>query len=260
VNVVDPDQGNALVSTAGVFSGNPNLKAERSNNYTLGMVFEPTRDFNIGFDAYKINQKNVVNAPSFQYIVDNPDQFPGQIHRDPVTGALIYISSAYQNLSFVDTSGVDITVNKTFNLGAWGKAGIAANFNYLAHYWTQVAADAPVEDYVDQDGYVELPRYSGSIVFDWSKGPWTSALTWHYAAGYDNVGANSDVLPRIGSYQTWDLFGSYQWNKNLKITGSIRNLADKMPPYDPNYATTHITYNYDLRGRYVNLGASYTFK
>ena len=260
INVVDPEQGSALVQTAGVFSGNPNLKAERSNNYTLGMVFEPTRDFNIGFDAYKINQKNVVNAPSFQYIVDNPDQFPGQVVRDPVTGALFYITSAYQNLSFVNTSGVDITMNKTFNLGAYGKAGIAANFNYLAHYWTSVAPDAPVEDYVDQNGYVELPRYSGNVVFDWSKGPWTAALTWRYSAGYDNVGANSNVLERIGSYQTWDLFGSYQWNKALKITGSVRNLADRLPPYDPNYATTKITYNFDMRGRYVQLGASYTFK
>ncbi|WP_431260474.1 TonB-dependent receptor plug domain-containing protein [Roseateles chitinivorans] len=79
--VIDPQDG-AQRQVSGVFAGNPNLKAETSTSSTFGVVFEPTKNFNIGVDLYKINWRNVVASRSLQDILNescpNP---PGREHR-----------------------------------------------------------------------------------------------------------------------------------------------------------------------------------
>ena len=49
--------------------------------------------------------------------------------------------------------------------------------------------------------------------------------------------------------------------KNLKLTLSARNLLDKEPAWDASGGALGFDFTqYDLRGRYVTLGARYTFK
>jgi iron complex outermembrane recepter protein len=257
--IVDPDNG-LVYNVAGLFQGNPGLKAERSNNYTVGMVIEPWQDFSMSIDMYKIKQKNVVNANSFQYIVDNPDLFPGQIFRDSTTGLVTYITERYRNLSFVDTSGFDIEAKKVFRMGDAGRLTLALNYAFIRNWRTQVAADAPIEDYVDQNGFSDFPRYRGNTSVTWQKNNWTVTTTMNYVHSYENVFRNAAQQERVGAHQTYDLYAAWTGIKNLKISGSVRNITDKDPPFDPSYALGTSFVLYDLRGRYVNLGATYSFK
>jgi iron complex outermembrane receptor protein len=257
--IVDPDNG-LVYNVAGLFQGNPGLKAERSNNYTVGMVLEPFQDFSMSVDMYKIKQKNVVNANSFQYIVDNPDLFPGQINRDPTTGLVTYITEQYRNLSFVDTSGFDVEAKKVFRTANNGRFTLGLNYAYIRNWKTQVAADAPIEDYVDQNGFSDFPRYRGNTSLTWEKSNWTVTTTLNYVHSYENVFRNAAQQERVGAHQTYDMYVAWTGIKNLKIAGSVRNITDKDPPFDPSYSLGTSFVLYDLRGRYISLGATYSFK
>ena len=50
--VNDPLLGGAAFNISGVFAGNPGLKAEKSNSTTIGIVWEPSANFNMGLNFY----------------------------------------------------------------------------------------------------------------------------------------------------------------------------------------------------------------
>ncbi|MBL8519207.1 MAG: TonB-dependent receptor, partial [Betaproteobacteria bacterium] len=257
---------NQLVNIAGSFSGNPALKAERSRNYNAGFVWEPDRDFNIGVNWYKIRQNDVVTANGFQTIVSNPAQFPGQILR-AADGTLVAVNDAYRNLAFTETSGVDIDLKKSFRTG-WGKVTLSADYVYVASFKSQPAQGFDITDYVDSNGFQGggIPRYRGRIGATLERDKWAVTLSRQENASWDQQ--NVAVPPanaRVGSYVQADLFVSYDGLRNWRLFGSVQNLFDTQPPFDPQNGGTATTVQYDisqndLRGRYVTIGARYTFK
>jgi iron complex outermembrane recepter protein len=260
---------NQFVSIAGVFAGNPNLKAERSTNLNLGVVFEPVSDVSFGLTWYDIKQTNVVSSSGFQFIVDNPSLYPGQILR-AADGTLVAISDRFQNLSEVNTGGFDFDFRTSFKVDGWGKFTLSGDWVYVSKFKAPPAAGEPLVDYVDANGYPPsgggTPRYRGRLALGWDQGNWSTTLTRSYTHSWDQE--NVAVPPaqqRVGSYQQYDLFVAYNGFKNLRLTASIQNLMDAKPPYDPTGGGTgtSVQYdvtNHDLRGRYITLGAKYTFK
>ncbi len=115
-------------------------------------------------------------------------------------------------------------------------------------------------DRVDSNSFGTNPRYRGNTTLTWDTGNWTSALTYRYVHSYDQVFVAAQS--RVGHYKDYDLFVAYNGFKNVRLTASVRNLLDTTPPWDASsqgnggfdFQTT------DLRGRYFNLGAKYTFK
>jgi iron complex outermembrane receptor protein len=65
------------------------------------------------------------------------------------------------------------------------------------------------------------------------------------------------------SFTVFNLTGSYQINDHISVTGSIMNLLDRNPPFDPaNYAATNYnpTYAYEgIVGRFYNIGVKVKF-
>ncbi len=265
VGVVDTFEGspnfNRAVTIAGVFAGNPDLKAEKSNNYNLGFVFEPRDDFNVGAAWFKIRQNNIVSSNGFQYIVDNPTFFPGQILRG-ADGTLIAISDKFRNLLFVETSGVDFDFRKIFKTDGWGKFTVSGDWTYISHYKSVPALDADVVDYVDSNEFgTSIPRYKGNLKLNWEKNNFSTTLTYLYTHSFDQTGvAVPPAQARVGSYAQYDISASYDGFKNLKLYGSIQNLLDTDPPFDPSNSNRYDFTQNDLRGRYYTVGMKYTFK
>ena len=86
-------------------------------------------------------------------------------------------------------------------------------------------------------------------------------LANRHIEGYDQAGTTS--LPqqtRIGSRDFQDLFIRYSGIKNMTLSASVLNLLDTLPPYDGSATNRYAASQYDLRGRYITLGASYSFK
>jgi iron complex outermembrane recepter protein len=255
------------VQISGVFAGNPNLQPEKSRATTLGFVWEPNNSFNVAVDWYEITWANIVASPSFQSIVDSGD--PNRVIRDPVTGNIVTVLSNYQNLTRTETSGVDIDARYIART-TWGRFTTRLNTTYVNSFEEEGVECAGTNGCTNT-----YPRWKGYVSLDWDQGPWavTGRVNYihHY---YQNLLAGSFFAPQnplfqtgtypvhVPSYTTFDLFARYNINPNLYVFGSIVNVTDETPPYDPGFSSTFIYdfTQYDVRGRQFRLGVNYKFR
>ncbi|MFO1268533.1 MAG: TonB-dependent receptor [Rubrivivax sp.] len=64
----------------------------------------------------------------------------------------------------------------------------------------------------------------------------------------------------VGNFDTFDLAVTYTGIKGLRLTGSVRNIFDKEPPFSNNDPRTlGFAQVDDVVGRYFRLTASYAF-
>ena len=273
--VVDPEDGVGR-TVSGVFFSNPGLKAEKSTSRTFGVVFEPTKNFNLGIDMYYINWRNVVASPSLQKLLDDscPDGGTGcpstpTIIRDPETNFISTILSSYKNLSQRTTNGWDID-------GTWriptnfGKFTLRGNVNYIDSF------KEDGDEYVGTNGGSNtIPRIRGNVSVDYDYDAWSFTAAANYthhiqqqltAASFSTPQTpafqNGVLPPYIRSHTTLDLFGRYSVTKQLQASLGVLNVFDRLPPYDPGFSTTSL-YDfslYDVRGRQFRLTLRYTLQ
>ena len=276
--VNDPQDGLAK-QVSGVFAGNPNLKAEKSTSLNLGIVLEPSKNFSTSVDFYRIRWNNVVASQSFQDIIDkscpNPPVVAGdppcpsnaQVIRDPATNDVVTILSQYQNLNTRVTSGLDFDVRYAIPTVGWGKFTTHLNANYVLKFQ---------EDGVDVNdsniGSNTIPRLKAAAALDWDYGAVSVTTRWNFTKGW-----RQEFLPasyfapqspafqsgvyraKTPDYYTFDLYGSYQINKNFMVSASVVNMFNRKPPYDPGFSSTFLYdfSEFDVRGRLVRLNLTY---
>jgi iron complex outermembrane recepter protein len=261
--VADPSFGNRNFNIAQVSQSNASLQPEKSKSQNIGFVFEPSTDFNMGVDFYKIRLNNVVARDSNAFIVGqallgNP-LFVSRVIRDPSTGFIIYTIRQVRNLGFLETSGADIDVRKSFRMDDLGKFTLGASYNYVRTYRSAITPGTVPFDFVDSNGFGAIPRYKGNINLAWEKSDWTTSMTYRYIHSYDQFLALGQ--DRVGSYYDLDAFVRYNGIKNLSLTLSGRNLLDRKPSWDASGGSLGFDFTqYDLRGRYISAGATYKFK
>jgi iron complex outermembrane receptor protein len=273
VNDLPPPAGTGQtnVQISGVFAGNPSLQPEKSRATTLGFVWEPNNSFNVAVDWYEITWSNIVASPTFQSIVNTND--PTRVIRDPnsipIPNQIVTVLSNYQNLTRTETSGVDIDARYIART-TWGRFTTRLNTTYVDSFEEEGTECAGTNGCTNT-----YPRWKGYVSVDWDQGPWavTGRVNYihHY---YQNLLAGSFFTPqhplfqtgtypvKVPSYTTLDLFARYNINPNLYVFGSIVNVTDETPPYDPGFSSTFIYdfTQYDPRGRQYRLGVNYKFR
>ncbi len=276
--VIDP-QDDTSRQISGVFAGNPSLKAEKSTSLNLGFVVEPTKDFSASVDYYRIRWNNIVASPGFQDIVDascpnppsatNPTPCPStpQVIRDPSTNLVVTVLSNYQNLNSTITSGLDFDVRYAVPTASIGKFTARLNANYVIKFEED---GLRVED--SNNGNNTIPRLKAAVSLDWDYGPVAVTTRWNYTKGWEQDGLPGSYFaaqdPRFQTatyrektpdYYTFDLFGRYQLTKNFSLSGSVVNVFDRKPPYDPGFSSTFLYdfSQFDVRGRQYRLNLTY---
>lgn len=272
VAVNDPFTNQTNIQVSGIFTGNPNLQPEKSRSLTAGVVWEPNNSFNASVDVYDISWSNIVNAPSFQGIVNANN--PAQVIRLPpqpgqAFGNIVTVLNGFINLNRTETRGVDLDLRYIART-TWGRFTSRLNTTYVAKF---------EEDGFDgagrNGGTVTVPRWKGFANLEWDQGPWTVSGRMNYIHSYyQDFLAGSFFVPqdprfqngtyptRVPSYTTFDAFGRYNITANLSVSASVLNIFDRTPPYDPGIDPTNIYdfTQYDVRGRIFRVGASYKFR
>src|SRR5206468_458558 len=108
-----------------------------------------------------------------------------------------------------------------------------------------------VERVGSNGGTNTIPRIRGTLALDWDQGPWkvTGQMNYTHSVRQDALAAswfttqaatvqNGTYPDRVGSHTTFDLFGSYQLTKSLKVSGSVLNIFNQHVPYDPGFSST----------------------
>jgi iron complex outermembrane recepter protein len=263
--------------------GNRNLKPESSKQSNIGLVLQPTKDMTISIDLWRIRQKDgiaipdadarledflagLVADPSVAYDPTTAKLSTGAraaLNANTASGAGISRSAAgnlgpvsiqFDNISIVETRGVDVAVSALLARTSVGEFRAATEGTYMA-YWKQDGTDF-VAQFLQ---FGPLPRWKQKTTVEWSQSGWLAGLTFNYQSGYEDQGATR----KVAAYETFDLFGSYSGVRNLKVNVGVRNLLDRDPPFsrqnayfqvgwDPTYA--------DPRGRTYTMSLNYQFK
>ena len=248
---------------------NPNLKPERSRQFSLGGVFEPSRDLSLSLDYWSIRKSDVISDIGEEIILRDPVKYASLITRD--SGSVITnIDLIKRNQGKQVTSGVDLNVDWRGVQTGFGRVGARIAGTYVTESKKQTApGDAFVSNlgkFVN-DGVVQRWRHKLSIDFD--RADWGLTLANTYYSGYtdQNTAINLDTGARIPdnqvpAYSLWDLTGNVRIGKQLTLRAGVLNLLDTKPPfsnqayyflasYDPTYT--------DPRGRFFYVNLKYRF-
>jgi iron complex outermembrane receptor protein len=271
-------------------AGNPDIKPEKARSYTFGLIYQPTPELSASLDYYDIKKDDVIQPQSASaalaayyarqplpvgtvITVDNPDpEFPNALPRP------VIVAAGYVNESSLRTKGVDLNLigNFDFNGTKW-ISQISATDIFT---WKVNLADGTTQQFVGTQGPYALssgagtPRLRGSWANTLIFGPATITATVYYTSGLymstpdqsggvcasvnTTTGANFPANCRMPSSTYVDLTGSYDISERITLTGSIQNLFDRDPAFDPlNYAALNYNPTYGqegIVGRFFNLG------
>ena len=144
------DTSDCAKSISGVGGANPDLKPETSKSYSLGLVFSPTKNFDVTVDLFKIRKEGEISLSSATFLLEHPGNYPADyIVRDtnplnqlkdangnPIagTGPLLAVKTPWVNQGSTETSGVDVDMKLRSSLGNYGSLKTSLNTTYLISY------------------------------------------------------------------------------------------------------------------------------
>ncbi|MBS0502283.1 MAG: TonB-dependent receptor [Proteobacteria bacterium] len=190
-NIPQPTAGQANITTG----GNLNLKPEKSNSYTFGVVLQP--DFIPGFsmsvDYYKIKLTGAITTPTTGDIINacfgSPDAAGNyspaagaenttactSIRRNPQTGGLggdpaitPGLFGALTNLGKIKTDGLDLTMNYNTDLGFAKLAlSFAGNWTHENRFRSNAADTTSI--FRQCVGYISVNCGSLQPEFSWTQ-------------------------------------------------------------------------------------------
>jgi len=65
----------------------------------------------------------------------------------------------------------------------------------------------------------------------------------HSKSGYLDEDVGQAEIQHVGSYSTWDLYGSWAVTKEFTLTAGVKNLFDTAPPHTEQAATFQVGYD-----------------
>lgn len=275
-----------LLKGGNPFTGQAGLKPENSEQWTVGVRFEPNTSFTAGIDLWSVKVKDVITEVPEDTAFDNFARYRGlfSVTTDPATGRPIFtFNQVPLNGAVAKSTGLDLDITMR-TVTPIGKLTGQVAATYLIESYFDYGFGGGKESSIaklgtdDQVAFRTLFRLQGTL----DSGAFSNALTLYWKPGYtdqtyaagDNTVRirNDDGTPgafvaiddwKVPSYYTVDWQGKYSFNKELVFTAGIKNLLDKKPPlsiktvggnqlgFDPRYA--------DGVGRTFYLQAAYKF-
>ena len=284
---------NNFIAAGGVltFSGNPDLKSEKGDTYTAGMVFNSpfshplAQRLTATIDWYKIKIADPIDVLSGQlvlnacfnvdgtnptYSLDDPSGYCKLIERDPVSGSVRTITAKYANIGKLKVSGIDTSIRWSAPLAEMGLASLRGNLsvnlsaNFLQDQSQPITVGGTVFNFA---GYAGASKLRTNSTLGYSQGDTRVSLTWLFRKGTSGLLANNTASPTIAGYPSDSLFnlnGGMRFGP-VNVTASISNLLNKKPDVGGFFVAdqtggfgTFDPYG-DLVGRRYSLGMTMNF-
>jgi iron complex outermembrane receptor protein len=253
--------GHILVSPTGIYNGlqggNPQLRPEAADTYTIGLVVQEQANLQASIDYFDIRISGVVGVIGADTIllnclasVDNPQQaarFCPLIHRDAEgtlwLSAQGYVSDLEVNEGALSTAGVDAHLSYRLPLNAGGSLLLSLSGTRLLNLETAPLAGSGSYDCAGYFGTTcgVAPRWRHVLDVTWSA-PWNDfqlGARWSYLAGIESelsssspflAGAVYAPLSHIPAYSYFDLTAAIGIGKNVTLRLGANNVLDKAPP------------------------------
>lgn len=258
-------------------SSDPNLKPEKSRQYSLGAVFEPVRDLSIALDYWHIQKKDQIGTIGGDAIMADPalyQRYIARVHRQ-ANGFISYIETPVENLGDLKTSGIDVDVKASWPLGSLGRLGASFAGSYISQWKQQNGKGTPFVSYEgtagDGAGVQPVPTWQHTLGLDWNLGNWNLTLEnvfikgWTESAGLVEANVGPAVEYHVKDSSRWNLAVGWKPMPSLALRVGARNVFDQDPPFTAvssygSHVTGYAGSFVDPRGRFWYLTASYQFK
>ncbi|KAA1154075.1 TonB-dependent receptor [Pseudoalteromonas fuliginea] len=252
------------------FSGNPDLQAEESESWNVGVIWAPTAEFGLSVDVWSITQDNKIDEEEFGpiYAAECGNQSSTVCVRLAPTGGaslgtIQKIHSTFKNLSSQEVSGVDVSANYNHSLDDLG----LLKFNLEWAYQDKFEKDG--RDYTGEYGY---PEHRFIFSTNWEIGDFNTNVNISYVGEFEdtpdidfdgNLDFDSNTSRMIDSQTLVDLQTSYRITESTKISLGVNNLFDEEPPFAIGDGDGDL-YGYasgvhNPRGRYLYTKVSFSF-
>jgi outer membrane receptor protein involved in Fe transport len=270
-NVLDPQLGR-IYSVQRFNTGNPNLKPEKADTLTLGVVYSPpfVPNLRTSVDYYDIDMKGAILTLASDAIVErcytNTPSLCAFVIRGG-NGEIARVIATPANLQSVKTSGVDFEV--AYRMQAFeGDLSLRTLVTYI-HNITMVDAGSTIElaGSASQPGAIGgQPHWRWTSSATYERDRLTVSLTGRYIgkANLDNAYTTKDLNKlNVGARVYLDASASYDLiddgERRLALFANVRNLLDKDPPITgvDRWGTTRALY--DTIGRTYTAGVRFNF-
>ncbi len=255
-----------------LLGGNPKLKAETSDNASVGFVYTPhvAPGLMISADYWKIGIKDAIGALNVTTILQTCYDSANLSSplcaligpRGPALDNLTTVTDLESNNGQVRTDGLDLDASYAFTLNRFyaplpGRLAIEAAGTFTFSDRVQAGAGGP---FVQLAGTVDqptsatnpgsIPHFRGSATARWSLGPVALSWTTRYLGGVWALGADR-TQPENHTPEVYyhDLAATFTRGK-LALTFGIDNLFDQAPPFYDDGTVNTSEYAYDIVGRY----------
>ena len=245
----------------GLLGGNPNLKPETADTFSVGFVLQPrvVPNLSVSVDYFDIKIKQKIGPIGGDVILDSClssglPMWCNQVHRGP-NGSLWlspngFISDGDVNAGTSSTKGIDIKAGYRLPLTTLGSLNFGLEGTKLNNLTTQPATGGASYDCVGFYGATcgaSNPSWRHVLNATWST-PWDAldvTVRWRYlgSASAEQLsgnpllfGGSGPAFPpteRIAAYNYLDLTASFAIGKVVRLQLGINNVTDKDPPIIP---------------------------
>jgi hypothetical protein len=279
---------------AQLISGNENLKSEKGQTWTMGLVLSSPFQHPLAeritatVDWYEARVDGPIDVRSPQSIVNacfnadgsNPTYDPTNeycqlIERNPITGGLLRLSTPFDNYGKIIIRGMDVSLRWSAALADMGlpsvpgRLSVSSAANFLLNQKQALTAGGAVADYA---GLNSASETQVNTTFGYSLEKTRASLTWKYRQGTKQAGQIAGTSriaanPQFAGYHTMSLFDATIGRQfgALNASLSISNLLNTKPKTagydwrDVNQGFGTFDPNADLVGRRYSLNLSMDF-
>lgn len=260
IDPYDPDIPNSTQRPTFFTIGNTDLEPERTYSYNLGLVLTPGRNTVFSVDYYRLELENLIGTGNATAIVLAND--PSNVIRD-ADGKLLAIYNAYQNLTELETAGLDFDFSHRWSHDVLGAFNLSSVWTYVLEYSRQSTPGGPLVDWAGTNLGGVLPEIKGTTRLAWRPlESFEASASWRYVDGYDQatpVGGQT----RVDTYNQFDLYLGYELPRGTRVHLKVDNIFNTFPPHDARFpginGAPYDFGQYDGRGRYFQIGFDHSF-
>ena len=264
--------------------GNTGVTPEKSQSFTLGLAFEPVRGVSVSVDYWETEIEDVIGNRAITFMLANPQLYTASFLRNADgTLATDAVFNPPANLGKLRGAGIDVSLSAVLPLADIGRVTLGLEGAYLTRWdasspevlggnWQSALAQyndvVPVNPNAGLSnatrGLNHRWRHTASVA--WAMGPWGLQLSQRYQSKVRDqnlaarTGAGTSGPRDVAAYEQYNLVGTWNVTKQLKLGVAVSNLFDKNPPLtNHNGYNGYLTSSVDVLGRAYRATVEYKF-
>lgn len=239
--LVNVTPGCNAITPDSLTGGNLNLGPETSEQYSVGVVLQPTSRISASFDFWSIAVDDVIGALTIAELLANIEDFPDRVVR--TNGIITLLDTRADNIGSRRTQGLEVSLRGGFDV-LGGAISVGLDGTRLLKKREKFLPASPYGP-----SLIGVFTYGGDLGLKWKhnafityeKDEFMFSLSQIFRSGYKNnvltavAATRPDFNPRVDDYIIYNMAASYRFGDRFKLTAGVKNIFDTDPPFAITY-------------------------